>query len=281
MKPVLFILFNFCYFYVLAQTINNKTHSNKNDTIALSQLIQPVLKEVSGIADSKTHPGMLWAHEDSGRPPQLYLINREGQLKKSIAIKDVYNRDWEDMTLSNGYIYIGNIGDNARRYTQYQFFRFEEPTLSIDTIRKVQTIRFQYPDGAHDAEAFLVEPKGDITIITKRDSLSCIYLLQAPFVSDSIYKALLVGHLPFNGVVSAALSPDGRRILVKTYMSLLMYNRPLGMSLAQALKGKPTRMPYHLEPQGEAVSFALDGSGYFTLSEEGFSKGVALWYYRW
>jgi hypothetical protein len=35
-----------------------------------------------------------------------------------------------------------------------------------------------------------------------------------------------------------------------------------------------------MEPQGEAVSFALDGSGFFTVSEKGFANSVNINFYN-
>src|SRR5688572_11118331 len=71
-----------------------------------------VITETSGIADSKTNPGYLWVEQDSGNPPMLYLLKHDGAISDSVYIKGAVNRDWEDMILADGNLYIGDIGDN-------------------------------------------------------------------------------------------------------------------------------------------------------------------------
>lgn len=242
--------------------------------------VNPMVAEASGIADSKINPGYLWVEEDSGNPPELSLVNHTGSLYKKVFIKGATNRDWEDIALSNGKLYIAETGDNSQTYTDYAFYIFQEPDKTIDTVSSFQKISFRYPDGSHDAEAFLVDPpSGNIYIITKRDSTSRMYKLSAPF-SSGTQTAKFIGQLKFNGVTSACISPDGREVILKTYISLLHYNLNNGESIESILKKDPVNIPYSIEPQGEAVSFASDNSGYFTLSEKGFSSNQYLYFYK-
>ncbi len=92
------------------------------DSIPVVKKISSIINETSGIADSKLNPGFLWAQEDSDTPTQLYLINHDGNLAKKIYIKNVVNRDWEDMSLVGDEIYIGEIGDNNLVYPVYRFY---------------------------------------------------------------------------------------------------------------------------------------------------------------
>lgn len=250
------------------------------DSIPKMVAVQPMIAEASGIADSKVNAGYLWVEEDSGNPTQLYLLKHDGTVQKKIFVSGVANRDWEDVVLSAGNLYIGEIGDNNAAYTDYAFYKFPEPSLSADTAKNVETIRFRYPDGAHDAEGFLVEPStGGIYIITKRDAASKIYKLSPPFAAG-INIAEAVGQLPYNGVVSAALSPDGKEVIIKTYTALYHYPISTGEKIEAALQKTYTQLPYQLEPQGEAVCFAADNSGYYTLSEKGFGALVQLYFYK-
>src|SRR5262245_38750851 len=79
------------------------------------------LEEASGLVGSVTNKGMLWTHNDSGNPADLFLIDDEGEIKMTCRLQDGDNRDWEDIALGTGedgktYVYIGDIGDNMRRY---------------------------------------------------------------------------------------------------------------------------------------------------------------------
>lgn len=251
------------------------------DSVPLVKPVLPMINEVSGIADSKVNAGYLWGEEDSGNPPAIYLIDHNGSIFKSIYLKGAVNRDWEDMTLSGSDIYIADIGDNNQVYSDYTIYSFPEPAKSIDTISNFNTIRFTYEDGSHDAEALIVDPvTKDIYLFTKRDNASKIYTLTFPYSFTGVNTARQVGTLPYGGVVSASISADGKEILVKTYPAILHYTRGVQENIVQALGHNYTTVPYKMEPLGEAVTFAADNSGYYTLSEKGFSNTVNLYYYK-
>lgn len=244
------------------------------------------LDEASGIADSKNFPGYLWVEQDSGNPSQIYLLSYKGEFFKKVKIKGATNRDWEDMALAAGpekgknYIYLADIGSNNMSATKYFIYRFPEP--STDTVHTFDKIVFQYPDDSHDAEAMLVDNvTRDIYVITKRDKPSGIYKISYPQSTTDINKAAKVGSLPFSGVVSAAISPDGKELLLKTYTAIYYWKRKPGQSLEQTLQTAPVQLSYQLEPQGEAICFKQDNSGFFTLSEKpSFINKVNLDFYK-
>lgn len=243
--------------------------------------LSPGIDETSGMADSKINKGYLWVHEDSGNPTQMYLLGHNAKIAKTVYLKGIINRDWEDMALAGNNIYLADIGDNNLAYTSYNIYQFPEPAPATDTVKSFTTIRFQYPDGSHDAEALLVDPKSkDMYIITKQDNPSRIYKLTFPYAATTINTATLIGELSYKGVVSAALSPDNKEIIIKTYPNLHLYYRPAGVSIAQALLQKSTSISYTVEPQGEAITFANDNAGFFTLSEKRTANAVNLYFYK-
>jgi hypothetical protein len=250
------------------------------DSIPSSKPLSHLLKEVSGIADSKTMPQHLWAEEDGGNPPQIWLVGYDGAVQKKVFIKGAVNRDWEDMTRSGSDLYIADIGDNDRVYSEYAIYKFQEPGVDADTVFSFDKIRFRYADGPHDAEAFLVDPvTKDILIITKRDSPSSVYKIAFPYAKNELNTAVKTGQLTYSGAVSAALSPDAKGIVIKTYSALYHYSRN-NQPLEAALQTAPVALGYLVEPQGEAVCLAADNSGFFTLSEIGFGKVVNLYFYK-
>lgn len=247
----------------------------------------PLLIEASGIADSKTNPGCLWVEQDSGNPPDIYLMKHNGEVVKTVHLKGVTNRDWEDVVLSSGptantsYLYLAETGDNLMVHPDYAIYRFEEPTAATDTVQHIDTIAYFYPDGSHNTEAILVDAATkDIYLITKTDAKSIIYRLAYPYSTTVINKAEALGRLPYNFVVSAAISPNGHDIVVKTYADIYYYERKTGETVLQALQKTPAKLPYVLEPQGEAIAFAADNSGYFTISEKSLASFVKLYFYK-
>lgn len=251
------------------------------DSIPSRVELHPMIAEASGIAASKKNANCLWVHEDSNTPPQIYLLNQTGEVVKKMFIRGATNRDWEDMTLADDKIYLGDIGDNNDAYPEYYFYIFEEPDKSVDTVEQFQKLRFKYPDGARDAEAFLVEPaSGTIYIISKWDNPSRIYKLTITTNATSIQTAEYLGQINATGITSAAMSADGTAVILKTYTSVLYFHKDKGESMEKALQRSPVLLPYSLEPQGEAICFAADDSGYFTLSELGFSSSQFLYFFR-
>jgi hypothetical protein len=251
------------------------------ETLAVKKLLTPSAAEISGIADSESQPGILWAIEDSGNPTWVYRISHTGQLLKKVFLTGISNRDWEDIGLFNGSLYIAETGDNNLQYPDYSIYILSEPSVTTDTVSNIQRIRFRYPDGSHDCEALIVEPSTrDIYLFTKSSTGSKVFKLSYPYDLSSVQLTTLVGTININGIVSATASKDNKEIILKTYSSLNYFSRTTGENFFQAVSKSPASIPYELEPQGEAVSFAGDNSGYFTLSEKGFASEVYLCFYK-
>ncbi len=245
------------------------------ESMPVSKSVIPgILDEASGIADSKANPGYIWVHQDSGNPNNIALLSHDGNFLKNINIKTAINRDWEDMAIANGpvtgvnYIYLADIGDNSLISAQYIIYRFAEPVASADVVSECDMINFQYPDGSHNAEAFLVDnTTRDIYILTKQDTPSKIYKLPYPQNTSSVNTAIFCGTLSFNDVTAAAFSPDGKEIMVKTYTNIYQWKLKKGTGIVNELAQTPVSISYQFEPQGEAICFKNDNSGFFTLSE--------------
>jgi hypothetical protein len=275
--------------FICIYIISGFTTSCKNDAdIIVNQIfdsipsvnkLNPIINEISGIADSKINNGFLWAHADRGNPPVLYLVNYNGNISKTIFLKGVTNRDWEEMALFENHIYIAETGDNSHVYSSYKFYKFPEPNATTDTVYNIETINFTYPDGSHDSEAFIIDPDSKhIYIITKRDNPAKIYRLDYPYSGSNVVS--LTGTLPYSAVVGAAISLDGKEIIIKTYTNLFYYKRNSNEAPSEVLKKSYIQLPYKIEPQGEAVCFSNNGTGFFTLSEKGFSNEVNLYFYK-
>jgi hypothetical protein len=281
-----------CLLFMTALTACKQNHDNGNGpgfaSTPQEYLVSDVkLNEASGIADSKANPGYLWVEQDSGNPPDLTLLQHNGTVLKSVHLANAVNRDWEDMVLAEGptpgkqYLYIAETGDNLLRYDDYAIYRLEEPAAVTDTVQQVDRIAFFYPDGPHNAEAILVDPgTKDIYIITKTDLHSKLFKLTYPYSTMGMNKVEEVGTLPYNYVVSAALSPNGRELVLKTYEAIYEYSRAAGETFVQTLSKPYISLPYQQEPQGEAIVFDNNDSGYYTLSEKGLASFVKLYFYK-
>jgi hypothetical protein len=255
----------------------------------LAEVTDKKLKEASGLAASANNPGMLWTHNDSGNGAAVFLIDKKLDVKLTCKLGKVKNRDWEDITVGPGpepgksYIYVADIGDNAARYPYKMIYRFEEPVLdpakSEMTITKFDTITFQLEGEVKDTEALMINPQNkNIYIISKREDPVYLYELAYPHSTKDTLTASNLTALPYSHIVAADFSADGREVIMKNYKNVYYWkvdNRPL----AEVMKGRPYILIYKEEPQGEAVTFARDGAGYFTISEKVSGEKSYLYFY--
>ena len=85
--------------------------------------------------------------------------------------------------------------------------------------------------------------------------------------------------LPLTKIVAGDFSADGNEILMKNYDHVYYWNST-AKSFTAALKEQPLEIPYEVEPQGEAIAWAKDGSGFYTVSEENKKAKVYLYFYK-
>lgn len=256
----------------------------------LAELTDKKLDEVSGLAASANNPGLLWTHNDSGNEPEVYLVDEKLKIKLTCKIQGVKNRDWEDIAVGPGpeegknYLYVADIGDNYANYSFKYIYRFEEPVLANQsgeiTIAEFDTIVFRLEDGKKDTEAIMIHPETkDLYVVSKREKPVYLYELKYPYSVHDTLTAAKITSIPLTQIVAAGISPDGQEILMKNYVNVYYWNTK-DKSIQDALQAKPQILKYTEEPQGEAITFARDGSGFYTLSEKLKGEKIYLYFYE-
>jgi hypothetical protein len=252
-----------------------------NTVPVVNALARQDLLEVSGVAASRINPGILYIHQDSNDPNQVYLTDGSGANNGTLTLTSVSNRDWEDIAVGPGpvagisYVYVGDIGDNDSKYSSVFVYRFPEPDLTgktlpfISDIPTVDKIELKYPDGPGNAETLMVDPlTKDIYIASKQSNLSKIYVARYPQSTTSVTVMTPVVQLYFNKATGGDISPDGTEILLRSNELIWYWKLPAGTSISAGLLTQPEVAPYaNNEPQGEGIGFAADGSGYYTDTE--------------
>ena len=80
------------------------------------------LPELSGLARGRGEE--IWGHNDSLDLPQLFALDRTGQLLSRYLLRDAEHVDWEDITSDHrGRLYLGDMGNNfhwRQRLTLYE-----------------------------------------------------------------------------------------------------------------------------------------------------------------
>jgi hypothetical protein len=259
--------------------------------VKLAQLKNKELKEISGIAASVNNPKLLWAHNDSGNGPDIFLLDEHLDVKLTCTLAGIENRDWEDIAVGPGpdasksYVYVADIGDNEAKYQYKYIYRFEEPVWNKTqtekiTITSFDRITFQLSDGRKDTETLLLDPKTkNLYIVSKREEPVSLYELKYPYRKEDTLVAEKVMSLPFTQIVSGDFSANGHEILLKNYSRVYYWNSS-AKSITDLLKDSPQEIPYVQEPQGESITWAIDGSGFYTLSEERKKEKSYLYFYK-
>lgn len=235
------------------------------------------LTEISGIVASHDHPGVLWIHEDSGRPAKLTAIDAAGQTLATITLSGVNNLDWEDIALgpcdAGTCLFVADVGDNNKERGSVDVLRLPEP----DPAAGDQTIlpeRFPatYPAGPRNAEALVVTADGVPHILTKGDTTE-IYrypsltpdqsvTLEAAGSVDAVYgKKSGLADL----VTAADLSPDGQQLAVRTYGRIWLF--AVGEAGLTGAFTERVEVESRTELQGEALAFDRDGQALWHVSE--------------
>ena len=249
----------------------------------------PRLDEVSGLVATPTGYVAMNDGKFGTSVLRLFVLDGSCRVARVITDRSFNPLDPEDLARSaDGTLWVGDIGDNSR----------ERQRIAVNRIPPGATrgtaYRLTYPDRAHDAEALLAQPDGRVVVVTKElAGVARIYVSSRPLTGPPATVPLSaageveiaptqtlggpdVGGFGSRLVTGGALSADGRRVVLRTYTDAYEWDVD-GGDLAAALNG-PARRRTALpgEPQGEAITFAADGSGYVTASE-GVGQPLRRW----
>ncbi|MGH7568742.1 MAG: hypothetical protein ACREL9_07205 [Gemmatimonadales bacterium] len=218
----------------------------------------PRVRESSGIAASRAHPGVLWTHNDSGDGPYLYATDLSGADRGALLVAGARALDWEDAALGpcparygrTGLtcVYVADTGDNFGSRSRVQLYAVPEPdppASAADTQRATAAADFlhvRYPDGPHDVEAVYVSPQdGAVYLVSKGQSRAIrqYRVDRERWNDDTVVTAQLVSELPIRPdrgdgrwVTGAAIRPDGQLVAILTYPEVYFFTPGEGGRLA-------------------------------------------------
>ena len=227
------------------------------------------LKEVSGITYFP-ETNLIYALEDSGNENEIYAINSQGKLEKTIAITNAKNVDWEDITKDQkGNIYIGDFGNNDNERQDLCIYKVAKEELNKENAVSEYKISFSYPEQTefppkkkelfYDVEGFF-EHQNYFYLFTKNrskgfDGTAFIYkILNAP----GMQKAVKIGEFRtcdnYNHCVltSAAMSPDGKKVALLSHDKIVLFKDFSGDSFNN---GTQTEITLNHFSQKEAIVF--------------------------
>lgn len=264
-----------------------------------AQALPDGIPETSGVAWSRDDPAVFWTVND-GRTGTLFAVDTLGALRARIRTRGPEMWDVEELAAGpcgdERCLYLADVGDNRERRDTVALHRVVEPALGVGSgsgsgggpgdgpeadgppAAERTAFPMRFPDGAQDVEAVFVTPDETVYLITKgRRRPPALYRYPPPLRPDTIVVLERVQALsedvPTNRgrVTGAAVTPDGRHVLVRTYELLHAYALEEGRLVA--LPDGTLDLRTLREPQGEAVT--IDAHGRLLLTSESGPLGGA------
>ena len=214
----------------------------QRDSSAIEELytLPKQLKEISGIIYTKSSQ-LSWVLEDSGNANEIYALDSQGKLQKTITISQTANVDWEDLTKDKEEnLYIGDFGNNANDRKDLAIYKIDKDSLNKSSVMPSYKISFAYPEQTkfppkktalfYDVESFF-EYKGNFYLFTKNRSKGfdgTTFLYKVPNKAG-FYQAQLLGEFKADGdyqnaaITSAAISPEGTKVVLLSHSQIWVF----------------------------------------------------------
>lgn len=261
---------------------NGESSADYEKPVVVGKLESKEISESSGLTASRCQSNVFWTHNDSGHKNEIFALDEKGKSLGKWTVSGAESKDWEDISLFKDkigecFLYLGDIGNNARTRSELTIYRVKEPKIADGDSRTetAQAIKIVYPEMRHDAETLMVHPvSGDIYILTKRVSgASAVYKLKSdydPNKTNTLEKLtdFTVPAIPNGFLTGGDISPDGKRVIICDYFNAYELVLPeKAKSFDEIWTQKPQVVQLGEREVGEAVTYSADGKSLFATSE--------------
>ena len=170
------------------------------------------VNEASGVI---LYEDCLWTFNDSGGEPEIYKTDKKsGKVTKTVRISNGNNRDWEDITQDDEYIYVGDFGNNRGNRKDLVIYKILKKDIGkgkkVDV--NAEIISFSYNDqksfevkrqkNNFDCEA--VTNFGDSLIIFSKDWADRKTRMYKLPKAPGVYKIAPVADFDADGLITGA-----------------------------------------------------------------------------
>ena len=266
--------------------------------VDVAALLEPGLREVSGIAASLLNEDLLWLVADAGNAAALYAVSSTTGATRLQVNLPAQNIDFEDLALgpcpdlAQPCVFIADTGDNALARGTVFVYAFPEPQLAADAEAGVATLEtlwvmpLQFAGGEHvDVEAIAVLPDASALILIEKTTapVARVFAYRAPWSAtlngfDSPARELEQSGtvaVPAEGkkrerrITGASVHWSGTRMWLRYSGGLAEY----AADDAVAFLDPSTLLPRQILPsppseeQGEALTYSADGLALFSIAE--------------
>ena len=282
----------------------------KQRPVAVGRFADIRIVESSGVEMAQPESGKdksqsIWTFNDSGGDSILFRVNFKGYTEATLRLKGARNRDWETMCAysfqGRRFIAIGDVGDNASKRKSCQIHVVEEPKVKLknpgknekrkieDLKANVITIDFKYEDRAHNCEAMAYNVQDNtfwlvekVYVSDKRKTAPGIFALPNPLTAKpkdrkkrKANTAKQIAEFPVRNVTGMAFSPDGKKLVIRSYFGASLLRRPEGKTWLETVnETEPIALSLPLQSQGEAICFSADSESLLITSE---LKNAIIW----
>ncbi|MFC4021803.1 hypothetical protein ACFOW4_28230 [Micromonospora sp. GCM10011542] len=244
------------------------------------------LRELSGLVATKTGFVVINDGTQIEARKRIFFLDAKCKIAKTpLQYSGQGPFDTEDLALSKDgkTLWVADTGDNVTAKERRKNVAVWE--LPVGGTKQPVLHRLSYPEGKpHDAEALLIGDDGKPLIITKVTSGKAeIYTPTRALKKSGDPEAVpmsKVGEIALPktqtenplatfgrvSITGAARSPDGSRVVVRTYADAFEFDVTGGDIVGALTTGKPRVTPL-ADPFGEAISYTPDGRSFVTVSE--------------
>jgi hypothetical protein len=243
-----------------------------DDRAVLFRLTDQRITESSGLAVSLRHRNVVFTHNDSGHPPEVFAVDtRTGNTTATLTLRGAPARDWESITECRGpdgpQLWVGDIGDNLNAWKTYRLLRVREPAELTTGDIPYTSYEVSYADGkARNAETLLCRPSDNRLFVVSKEESGRAGVWQAPSTlqQGGVNVLTRVGSAP-PIVTDGTFLPGAKQVILRGYLQAWVVDAATWRTVA-------TFTP-PIQIQGESVSALLDGSA-LVFGSEGVNSAV-------
>ena len=284
------------------QPQTGKVNAIQPKLVSLGTMKDKSISESSGLAYANVaaYDGAFWTVNDSGHPPIVFLVGDNGKTKSQIKLQNARNIDWEAMCRfeyqGRSHLAIADVGDNSFNRKSYQLVCFPEPEKPKSEVKVEPLVfDFKYEDKSLNCEAVCFEPETQsfwlvekVYVDAAKADVPGIYTLKladlkprtSPDANDEdeenpdgatkeLPVARRIAKLPARNITGMSFSPDGTKLVVRTYFTAMLFTKPAGKSWEEVMQdAKPIMLPIPIQSQGEAICFTDDSRSLIVTSEQ-------------
>lgn len=238
------------------------------------------LKENSGI-EITPKSKRIWTLQDSGNDAEIYGLDAKGKIVETIAITNVQNHDWEDISSDNaGNLYIGDFGNNDNDRKNLSIYKVDATQLNSESAAVSVKINFYFPEQkafppkkselVYDIESFFVWQDNFYLFTKNRSSKfngeTTLYLVPnkaGNHAAKKIGEFKTCGSYGKCAVTSADISPDGKKVALLTSAYVWIFTGFTGNNI---FNGKSLQIDLEHVSQKEGLCFS--GNNTLLISDE-------------